>query len=61
MEDMPQDMPETFSEEMTSEGMTMPGKTSSILDYGNWIILGATLVILIVGLVVAFKFKGKNA
>lgn len=61
MEDMPQEMPETFSEEMTSEGMTMPGKTSSILDYGNWIILGATLVILIVGLVVAFKFKGKNA
>lgn len=61
MEDMPQEMPETFSEEMTSEGMTMPGKTSSILDYGNWIILGATLVILIVRLVVAFKFKGKNA
>lgn len=48
---------ENFSGEVQSD---VPNNISMNSDMGNWILLGVSIVILLVGLIVAFKFKGKN-
>lgn len=58
MQGFPDQMGETT--EMEEQFTVMPNPTGINGDLGNWILFGLSIAVLIVGLIVAYKFKGKN-
>ena len=58
MQGFPGQMGETT--EMEEQFTSMPNPTGINGDLGNWILFGLSIAVLIVGLIVAYKFKGKN-